>query len=275
MRRIFIIFSLSYCISLMGQSSNIYEVQSGEKYWKNRKPFEGYWQQDVHYKISASINDVEESIEGIEKLTYYNNSPDTLNEIYFHLYQNAFTPNSYAHNLRKSGKIKTTFGEHELKGVGTDIAELLVNGTSIKYTIDNTILKISLNQPLLPNHSLDFEIWFETFWDKQDGGNMRRRMKTFKHHNVTHFDGVHWYPRICVYDRKFGWTTDQHLGKEFYGDFGIFEVELQFPNQYVVEATGELENREEALPKELRQKLDIKNFRSRTQTETNYCKRNH
>ena len=41
-----------------------------------------------------------------------------------------------------------------------------------------------------------------------------------------HYNGVHWYPRICVYDSKFGWTKDQHLGKEFYGDFGCFDVEL-------------------------------------------------
>ena len=85
---------------------------------------------------------------------------------------------------------------------------------------------------------------------------MRRRMKTFAHDNVTHFDGVHWYPRICVYDRKFGWTTDQHLGKEFYGDFGLFEVELTFPNQYIVEATGELINESTVLPEELRESID-------------------
>jgi hypothetical protein len=71
---------------------------------------------------------------------------------------------------------------------------------------------------------------------------------------------VHWYPRICVYDRKFGWDTDQHLGKEFYGDFGSFEVALTFASNYIVEATGYLENEQEVMPKSLREKLDIKNF---------------
>ena len=53
-----------------------------------------------------------------------------------------------------------------------------------------------------------------------------------------HYNGVHWYPRISVYDAKFGWTRDQHLGKEFYGDFGCFDVELTFPSNYIVARTA-------------------------------------
>jgi len=74
---------------------------------------------------------------------------------------------------------------------------------------------------------------------------------------------VHWYPRISVYDRKFGWTTDQHLGREFYGNFGTFDVELTFANNFIVDATGFLLNREEVLPPDLREKLDIANFKDK------------
>jgi hypothetical protein len=257
-----ITLSIILLSSLSFAQTNTYQNAAGSDYWKNRKPHEGYWQQDVHYQINATINDQEESVAGVEKLTYYNNSPDTLYEVFFHLYQNAFTPNSYAHKLRESGKIKTTFGEHEAKGEGTHLEYFKLNGKEVKYSLDNTILKIELGQPILPNGSVNFEIKFKTFWDKQDGGNMRRRMKTFAHNGVTHFDGVHWYPRICVYDRKFGWTTDQHLGKEFYGDFGMYEVELTFPNQYIVEATGDLTNENEVLPKDLREAIDLKNYKA-------------
>ena len=243
--------------------SNEYRTISNPHYWQNRLPFEGYWQQDVHYVIDAKISDQEESITGKESLYYVNNSPDTLRRVYFHLYQNAFTPNSYAHELRKAGKLKTVFGEHEAKGAGTRINGFKINGqVATDWTIDNTILIVELQKPLLPNEQLVFDIDFITYWDKDDGGNMRRRMKSFEHSGVTHFDGVHWYPRISVYDRKFGWTTDQHLGKEFYGDFGLFEVNLSFPNQYIVEATGELLNREEVLPKELREAIDISNYKT-------------
>lgn len=260
--RILFVFSFFLFGFTAHSQINEYQATAGSDYWKNRKPYEGYWQQDVHYIISAAINDAEESVSGEENLTYYNNSPDTLYTVYFHLYQNAFTPNSYAHKLAKAGKIPVTFGEHEAKGIGTDILQLKVGGEQVKFTIDNTILIVKLPTPIYPNTSQQFDIQFKTFWDKDDSGSMRRRMKSFSHDGVKHFDGVHWYPRICVYDRKFGWTTDQHLGKEFYGDFGLFEVELTFPNQYIVEATGKLQNESEVLPVLLRKALDINNFQT-------------
>lgn len=253
---------------------NAYQSSENKHYWKNRLPNSSYWQQDVHYKIDATIDDSEESITASETLIYTNNSPDTLYEVYFHLYQNAFTPNSYAHELRRQGKIQTTFGEHESKGIGTKINHFAIDHEMVSYTIDNTILHAKLSKPLLPGERIEIYIDFISYWDKDDGGNMRRRMKSFDHDGYTHFDGVHWYPRICVYDRKFGWTTDQHLGKEFYGDFGMFEVSLNFPNQYIVEATGELINEREVLPKELREAIDLKNYKTSRSEITQVVKAN-
>src|SRR5205807_1110958 len=83
----------------------------------------------------------------------------------------------------------------------------------------------------------------------------------------THYNGVQWFPKMCVYDRKFGWDTYQHLNKEFYGDFGSFDVNLNFASNYIVEATGQLVNRNEVLPKDLRAKLDIKNFANKKWNE--------
>jgi aminopeptidase N len=85
-------------------------------------------------------------------------------------------------------------------------------------------------------------------------------MKMYQEYGNKHYDGVHWYPRISVYDRKLGWDTDQHLTREFYGDFGVYDVELTFPNHFVMDATGVLTNEQEVLPSDLRQKLDIANF---------------
>ncbi len=73
-------------------------------------------------------------------------------------------------------------------------------------------------------------------------------MKAFNSFGFKHYDGVHWYPRISVYDAKFGWDTQQHLGKEFYGDFWAYDVELTFADNFVVEATGNLTNNDEVLP---------------------------
>ncbi|MES2619151.1 MAG: M1 family aminopeptidase [Bacteroidota bacterium] len=233
------------------------QVFNYKDYWKTRKPNAAYWQQDVHYTINAEINDAKDEITGTETLNYYNNSPDTLTTVYFHLYQNAFQPGSYAHALEVANDQTTKFGKYEALKMGTLIDEFKIGGEVVEFKIDNTILIAKLKRPLLPNSSLTFNIKFRTYWDD---GDMRRRFKIFTHDSAKHYDGVHWYPRICVYDRKFGWETDQHLGKEFYGDYGVYDVSLTFPSNFVVEATGALQNENEVMPPALRQSLDIINY---------------
>lgn len=243
------------------QINTVYNSLQNSQYWKNRKPFEGYWQQDVMYKIKALVDEKTDQIVASLNLKYFNNSPDTLTYVYFHLYQNAFQPGSYNAELHEANDYPTVWGPYEKEGKGTEIKSLKVKGKETKTELDNTILKVWLNEPLVPGANVDFDIDFVTYFDYR--GNIRRRMKEYGSYGFKHFNGVHWYPRISVYDRKFGWTTDQHLGKEFYGDFGSFEVELNFSDDFVVGATGALMNPEEVFPDNLREKLDIKNFASK------------
>ncbi|MBK6776064.1 MAG: hypothetical protein IPG74_09570 [Flavobacteriales bacterium] len=78
-----------------------YVPQCGQSvYWKNRPPFAGYWQQDVHYTIDGRMDDVRNTFTAQEKLVYHNNSPDTLRFVFFHLYQEAYNAGSYAYQQR-------------------------------------------------------------------------------------------------------------------------------------------------------------------------------
>ena len=239
-------------------ATNDFQLTSNPHYWKNKKPYEGYWQQDVYYQIKATLNDTQELINGSEKLTYTNNSPNTLHQAFFHLYQNAVQPGSLVDELYRINKTKVAFGQYEAQQLGTIVHSVVINGQSIPFSIQNTLLKINLPQPLKSGESIDFYIGFTTYFDR---GSVRRRMKVYDHHGYKHFNGVHWYPRICVYDRKFTWETDQHVEKEFYGDYGAFDVELDLPNHYIVEATGLLQNKAEAMPTALRKQIDISNFK--------------
>ena len=243
------------------QATVDYASKENPYYWKNRLPYAGYWQQDVHYRIKANISEVSDVVDATEQLTYTNNSPDTLRWVFFHLYQNAFQPGSYCAALHEANDYPLVWGPYEKLGLGTLVESMKSKGEDLKTELDNTILKVWLLEPLLPGAQVTFDIAFKTFFDYR--GNVRRRMKEFGAYGFKHFDGVHWYPRMAVYDKKFGWNTDQHLGKEFYGDFGTYEVELNFASNYVVEATGVLLNRDEVLPAELRAKLDISNFASK------------
>ncbi|MAQ47891.1 MAG: aminopeptidase [Flavobacteriales bacterium] len=240
---------------------NTYASPQNPNYWKNKMPHEGYWQQDVHYIIEAEIIDTDNMIKANQQLIYTNNSPDELEHVFFHLYANAFEPDSYLDKFRKSNKMLTRFREDELKKKNLEILSIKSNDKSLDIEIDNTIMKVYLEKPLKSGETIKFDINFESYFGgEESAGNVRRRMKTYTEYGNKHYNGVHWYPRISVYDSKFGWTTDQHLGKEFYGNFGCFDVELTFPENYIVEATGYMTNRDEVLPEELMKKLDIKNF---------------
>jgi aminopeptidase N len=254
---IFFIYS-SFAQTNIFTTPNTYRSTSNTHYWKNNKPYADYWQQDVHYKIIAHIDDTLDKISGsYYELTYWNNSPHTLNEMYFHVFQNAFVKGSYYENLIKNNKQPIHLGKYEAEGLGTTIENIRVNNQLVKTELDNTILKINLPQPLKSGDSVVVTLNFDTYFDT---GSMRRRMKMYLTDSTKHYDGVFWYPTVCVYDKKLTWDTDQHLDKEFYHNFGTFDIALTLPQEYVVEATGHLINHSEVLPDSLRKKLDLKNF---------------
>ena len=103
------------------QPADTYRSATNKYYWKNRKPFEGYWQQDVYYSFKATLNDSTDIITGSEELTYYNNSPDTLYWVFFHLYQNAFQPGSYLDMLEEANHVEPVYGHYESNGLGTKV----------------------------------------------------------------------------------------------------------------------------------------------------------
>lgn len=254
--------SLLLCSASFSQFTfkNDYRSDKNSLYWQNHKPNDAYWQQDVYYQIEATLNDSTESIKGKLRLVYYNNSPNPLREAYFHLYQNSTLKNGLTDKLYQLNNVPTVFGKYEQNGLGTVVNNVRVNGQKTPHFVDYTVLGLKLPTAILPGDSAIFEMDFITFFDR---GSIRRRMKVFDHDGVKHFNGVHWYPRICAYDRKFTWETAQHLEKEFYGDFGCYDVTLTLPEHYIMEATGVLENQEEVLPAELRSKIDILRFKNK------------
>jgi aminopeptidase N len=266
MRTILSLLTMSCALGLLAQRfdalhpPNTFRNADNPYYWKNAPPYAGYWQQDVHYRIKLRLDATTDIGTGQLSLTYWNNSPDTLREVFFHLYQNAYDTGSYLQDLEGSQGGWREFSGEERRG--TDVLSMRVEGTELQREQDNTVLRAQLNTPLPPQGRMTFEVEFRTHWAGED-----RRMKLFNTWGHKHYDGTHWYPRISVYDRKFGWDTQQHLGSEFYGDFGTYDVELDMPNDQVVEATGWLQNPQDVMPPELRARLDIANFKDKPWNE--------
>lgn len=244
--------------TLVAQTEYIdYRSATNPHYWKNRPPYPGYWQQDVHYTIKAELNDNSDIITGHEELIYWNNSPYTISYVYFHLYNNAQTKGSYLADLYKNNNYDLHFGRYRDNGLGTVVEAISTNGKALRTELDNTIMKVYLAKPLPPGESVTLDLDFKTYFDSEA---IRNRMKMFNSFGQKHYDVVHWYPRVTVIDSKFVWNTDQHMDHEFYGDFGSFYVEMTLPNNYIAEGTGTLVNEKEVLPDDLRRRLDISNF---------------
>jgi hypothetical protein len=179
-----------------------YRSTTNPLYWKNRKPFADYWQQDVHYTIKATLNDTTDIITGHEELTYWNNSPKDLYFVYFHLYNNAQTKDSYLADLYKNNNYHLKFNKYRKEGKGTEVVSIKNGNTELKTELDNTVMKVYLERPLKPGESITFDLDFKTYYAKEV---IRNRMKLCTVLLATNIlMSVHWYPRISVYDRKHG-----------------------------------------------------------------------
>ncbi|HEX9970446.1 MAG TPA: hypothetical protein VGD14_00110, partial [bacterium] len=77
-----------------------------------------YWQQDVHYEIAVTLNPTDHTLTGVEKLTYKNNSPDTLSFVWFHLYPNAYKDRQsiFARESIKAGNIRFALASEAERG---------------------------------------------------------------------------------------------------------------------------------------------------------------
>lgn len=107
----------------------------------------------------------------------------------------------------------------------------------LDFEIDDTILRIALEKPVLPGETLSFTLDFELKVPLQ-----LRRMG-WRNREGIDFSMAQWYPKMCVYDQK-GWHLNYYLAREFYGEFAAFDVSITLPEKYLVGATGVLQNAE-------------------------------
>ena len=204
-----------------------------------------YWQLDVHYSMSVLLDTGQHTLKGSQKLSIKNTSPDTLNELYYHLYFNAFQPGSAmdvrSRNLpdpdRRVGSRIQALKPDQI-GYQRIISASQERIPLPAFSVSGTILHLPLNKPLLPGEETSIDLQFEA----QIPVQIRRTGR----HNAEgiDFSMTQWYPKLAVYDAN-GWNTDPYIAREFYGNFGTFEVNLKVPQNQVVAATGILLNPEE------------------------------
>ena len=207
-----------------------------------------YFQQHVHYTLDATMHDDRTYpwLSGTGTLEYTNNSPDTLRDLYFHLYWNVFKGDKYGEH----DELHDSTSKIGPKGIV--LTRLTIGDQQARYEVDNTIMRVFLDRPILPGQTTN--IAFD--WNALIPHFGMRTTWGWHDEVARNFAEAQWYPQICVYDNH-GWHPDQYIGMgEFYTDYGAFDVTLTLPQRFTtVMATGWLENPEETLPESVRDNL--------------------
>jgi hypothetical protein len=216
-------------------------------------PGETYWQQRADYVIRVTLDDGDHRIEGSETITYTNNSPDSLHSLWVQLDQNLFREDSYGaqradEDQRHGGFFKD--GGFDIQGVTIDLGG---RAFAPEYRIDDTMMEVLLPEPLAPGgEQLQLDLEF-SFTIPETGADRMGRLEVRR---GTIYELAQWYPRMFTYDDVSGWNNLPYLGQgEWYLEYGDFDLELTVPRDYVVVATGELQNPEEVLTREQQDRL--------------------
>jgi len=201
------------------------------------------WQQHVSYKMIIDVDAEDRSYTGKQEIVYTNNSPDTINRVFYHLYFNAFKPGSEM-QVRDSeiadsdrGLSKKILALEEKDYGDVRVLELYQDGVLLSVKNQETILEASLASPLLPGEKTKLSMSFEVDVPKE----VRRAGKDSK--DGVAFSMAQWYPKLCEYDKQ-GWHANAYIGREFYGVWGDFDVTINIDKEYTVAGTGYLQNPE-------------------------------
>ena len=211
------------------------------------------WQQHVNYTINVDVDTATNSFNGTEKLVYQNNSNEKLDKVFYHLYWNAFQPNSSmdarSRELGKNtingrqdwdGRVKDRISKLKVNEIGYQkIKSLKMNGVAQPFVYHETILEVNLTKAILPNTSVVFEMEFEAQVPLQVRRSGRDNPQTGVRYSMSQ-----WYPKICEFDEE-GWHPTPYVAREFYGVWGDFDVTIKIDKSYKLGGTGTLVNANE------------------------------
>ncbi|MEZ4755220.1 MAG: M1 family metallopeptidase [Flavobacteriales bacterium] len=202
------------------------------------------WQQRVSYTMDVRLDDADHRFTGTSKLVYTNNSPDTLREVFFHLYLNAFKPGSEMDVRSRTiedpdprvGDRIASLAPHEVGDLR--VTDLEQDGRIAQLEPLGTVLRVRLHRPLMPRKSTTLTYRF--------AGQVPVQIRRTGRDNAegVAYSMTQWYPKLAEYDQR-GWHAIPYVGREFHGVWGDFDVTLDLDSAYTVAATGVLQNPEQ------------------------------
>ncbi|RZJ75023.1 MAG: M1 family peptidase [Flavobacterium sp.] len=229
-------------------------------------PGPAYYQQQADYKMNIELDDKNTKLYGTQTITYHNNAPEGLEYLWLQLDQNqkdrasksplvdsqkmdpAYTPDNFSRRFMEEG----FDGGFKIEYVRD------ATGKPMKYTINQTMMRIDLAKPLKSGEKISFSIkwWYNINNYRVIGG--RSGYEHFDKDNNNLYVIAQFYPRMAVYNDVEGWQNMQFWGAgEFALPFGNFEVNITVPADHIMEGTGDLTNRAEVLTKEQLERYEL------------------
>jgi hypothetical protein len=233
-------------------------------------PGHAYWQQRADYRIRATLDEAKRAVTGSETVTYHNNSPDTLAYLWVQLDQNMFRADSDNRRIAsypsreawKSGGTPFESARFLVESArfdgGFDIASVTDrNGRPLRHTINKTMMRIDLAEPLKPGARFAFDVAWRFNVPETKVLGRRMGVERFDQEDKNDlFEIAQWFPRMAAYYDVHGWQNKQYVGDgEFTLEFGDYDVELTVPADHIVAATGELANADAVLSSTRRDRL--------------------
>jgi len=198
------------------------------------------WQQEANYKMNIDVDLDKHQYKGTQSIVYTNNSPDPLNKLFYHLYFNAFQPNSMM-DVRSQDisdpdrRVKSRIGRLSNEEIGfIQVNSLTLDGAALSYETVGTILEVALASPILPGSTVKLEME----WDAQVPVQIRRSGRDNK--EGINYSMSQWYPKLCEYDYQ-GWHSNPYVGREFHGIWGDFDVNINIASDHIVGGSGLLQ----------------------------------
>ena len=234
---------------------NVYRTASGA-------PGHQYWQQEADYDMKVRIDDKTQKLYGEQTIKYHNNSPDNLRYLWMQLDQNVRAKDSESHDIRTSSlSDRMSKGQIDRFNPSFDGGFKIdhvtdVEGKPLKYTINNTMLRIDLPAPIASGESYSFKVkwWYNINNTNEMGG--RSGYEPFEEDGNNVYVIAQFYPRMCMYNDVYGWQNKQFYGRgEFTLTFGDYRIEITVPKDHLVASTGTLQNQDKVLTKEQKKRL--------------------
>ena len=207
---------------------------------------------EVAYTIDAELDPTRNVVVGRQTVDFTNRTGQALEELYFHVYPNAFKRGSNSYYQRE---LKERAGVPDVDVIYADPdddAFLTVERVAyrdplgveipLEFSVEDTLLAVKLREPLPDGESLELE--FDFVYDLMEappGSEFAARWAIRSGHREGVYTIALWYPKLAAYDER-GWHLEpySYLG-EFYGDFGDYDVQITVPQEFAVGATGVLE----------------------------------